>query len=96
MLSRAYLSHTHSNQTDVFRELETINQAQDVRVSETTFQQLKTATSKDQTLQLLMGTVLTGWPENKGSTPVNIHSYYTGPTKMKSQLKMEFSIKFHG
>ena len=47
MLSRAYLPHTHSNQTDVFRELKTINQAQDVRVSETTFWQLRTATSKD-------------------------------------------------
>ena len=76
MLSRAYLPHSHSNQTDVFRELETINQAQHIRMSETTFQQLNTATSKDQTLQTLMGTVLTGWPENKGDTPVNIHSYW--------------------
>ena len=88
MLSRAYLPHSHSNQTDVFRELETINQAQHIRMSETTFQQLKTATSKDQTLQTLMGTVLTGWPENKGDTA-------TGRIEKKSQLKMESSIEVH-
>ena len=43
---------------------------------ETTFQQLKKATCKDQTLQTLMGAILTGWPENKGDTPVNIKSYW--------------------
>ena len=85
MLSRAYLPHSHSNQTDVFRELETINQAQHIRMSETTFQQLNTATSKDQTLQTLMGTVLTGWPENKGDTPVNIHSYWPYQEEISAQ-----------
>ena len=85
MLSRAYLPHTHYNQTDVFRELETINQAQHIRMSETTFQQLKTATSKDQTLQTLMGTVLTGWSENKGDTPVNIHSYWLYREEISAQ-----------
>ena len=76
MLSRAYLPHTQSNHTDVFKELETINQAQHIRMTDTTFQQLKTATVEDQTLQTLMGTVLKGWPETKGSTPGNIHSYW--------------------
>ena len=69
MLSRAYLPHAYVNQTNDFRELETLNQVQHIRMSETTFQQLTTATLKDQTLQTLMDTVPTNWLENKGSTP---------------------------
>ena len=60
-LSRAYLPHAHFNQTNDFRELETLNQAQHIRMSETTFQQLKTATLKHQTPQTLMDTVPTNW-----------------------------------
>ena len=86
MLSRAYLPCTHSNQTNVFRELETVNQAQHIRKSETTFQQVKTATSKDQTLQTLMGAVLTGWPENRGDSPVNIHSYWPYREEISAQV----------
>ena len=83
MLSRAYLPDT--NQTDVFRELETINQAQHIRMMETTFQQLKQASHEDQTLQTLMDTVLKGWPENKGDTPVNIHSYWPYRDEISAQ-----------
>ena len=77
MLSRAYLPFTNSDQTAVFKELETINQAQHVRMLETTYQQIKKATCKDETLQHLISTVLAGWPVHKEDTPIHIHNYWS-------------------
>ena len=92
MLSQAYLPHTQSNHTDVFKELETINQAQHISMTDTTFQQLKTATGEDRTLQTLMGTVLKGWPETKRSTPENIHSYWP----YRDEISVQDGILYRG
>ena len=86
------MPYTHSSHTDVFKELETINQAQHIRMTDTTFQQLKTDKVEDQTLQMLISTVLKGWPEIKGSTPVSIHSYWP----YQDEISVQDGILYRG
>ena len=57
-------------------EIEAINHAEHVYMKEFTHYQVKKASQHDQTLQKLMNTVLTGWPEIKHDTPISIHSYW--------------------
>ena len=57
-------------------EIQAINHAEHVYMKESTHYQVKKASQHDQTLQKLMNTVLTGWPEIKHDTPISIHSYW--------------------
>ena len=64
MLSRAYLKEVmnegYSYVSQLQSEIEAINHAEHVRMKESTHYQVKKASQCDQTLQVLMNTVLTG------------------------------------
>ena len=80
MLSRAYLKEVmdegYSYVSQLQSEIEAINHAEHVRMKESTHYQVKKASQCDQMLQVLMNTVLTGWPEHKHDTPICINSYW--------------------
>jgi len=89
MLSRAYLKEVmverYSYVSELQEEIEGINHAEHVRMKESTHNQVKTASQHDQTLQVLMNTVLTGWPEHKHDTPICIHSYWNYRDEITAQ-----------
>ena len=82
MLSRAYLKKPTTStvseyqifqlkhEEQVFKDIkEAINQAEYLRFSDTTHQQIKKTTQADTTLQALVTTVLTGWLESRDEVP---------------------------
>ena len=89
MLSRAYLKEVmdegYSYVSQLQSEIEAINYAEHVRMKESTHYQVKKASQCDQTLQVLMNTVLTGWPEHKQDTPICIHSYWNYRDEITAQ-----------
>ena len=89
MLSRAYLKEVmdegYSYVSQLQSEIEAINHAEHERMKESTHYQVKKASQCDQTLQVLMNTVLTGWPEHKQDTPICIHSYWNYRDEITAQ-----------
>ena len=89
MLSRAYLKEVmdegYSYVSQLQSGIEAINHAEHVRMKESTHYQVKKASQCDQTLQVLMNTVLTGWPEHKQDTPICIHSYWNYRDEITAQ-----------
>jgi len=90
MLSRAYLPT--SNRSDqlceynifrldredrLYEEISTINQMEYIYMSEATSQQVKKCTITDPSLQVVMITVINGWPEMRQETPECIREYWT-------------------
>jgi len=57
-------------------EVESICHAEHVCMKESTHRKVKNASQTDHTLQVLMSTVLQGWPEHRRDTPTAIHSYW--------------------
>ena len=89
ILSRAYLKEVmdegYSYVSQLQSEIEAINHAEHVHMKESTHYQVKKASQCDQTLQVLMNTVLTGWPEHKHDTPICIHSYWNYRDEITAQ-----------
>ncbi|KAK2164877.1 hypothetical protein LSH36_58g22044 [Paralvinella palmiformis] len=90
MLSRAYLpNYNRSDQLceyQIFRvgcedrlyeEISAINQMGYIPMSEVTSQQVKKCTITDPSLQVVMITVINGWPEMRQETPECIREYWT-------------------
>ena len=97
MLSRAYLKRsTPSTVSDyqvfhlkheeqLYKDIEAINQAEYLRISDTTHQLVKKTTQTDPTLQALVTTVLTGWPESRDEVPVSIRSFWSYRDEITAQ-----------
>ena len=66
-------------------KIEAINHAEHVCMKESTHYQVKKASQCDQMLQILMNTMLTGWPEHKHDTPICIHSYWNYRDEITAQ-----------
>lgn len=90
MLSRAYLhekggEEEHFSISQLQLEVESICHAEHVRMKESTHRKVKNASQTDQTLQVLMSTVLQGWPEHRRDTPTAIHSYWNYRDEITAQ-----------
>ncbi|KAK3089216.1 hypothetical protein FSP39_001808 [Pinctada imbricata] len=78
-LSRASLSTTSQNSSNeyIFASIEQIDEAEWVPyMSQPRIQQIKDLTNKDEHLQTLKTTILTGWPESRSEIPVAISDYW--------------------
>ena len=73
-------------------ELQNINHAEYVHVSDQRLQQIRTHIHQDSTLQSLIGVILSGWPERKEDTPVCIREYWP----IKEELTVQNGIIFKG
>lgn len=106
MLSGAYLQADHSQQGNIpeyqifqlsqeqllFQEIADINQADYIRLSEGTNQQIKQCTIADAALQKsLMNMIMTGWPLSKEEVPVCICEYWN----YKEELTVQDGVLYN-
>ena len=73
-------------------ELQNINHAEYVRVSDQCLQQIRTHIHQDSTLHSLIGVILSRWPERKEDTPVCIQKYWP----IKEELTVQNGVIFKG
>ena len=66
MMSRAYLPTTDQKSRD---EFECVNAVKFLPMREEKIQQIRAASERDGTMQLLKTTILEGWPEDKDKLP---------------------------
>ena len=88
MLSRAYLKNQQFKEITLYQlfqlqqeeatlaDIETINFAEYLRVSEATQQKIKKHTQSDAALQILLATVLAGWPQKREDVSPSIRLYW--------------------
>ena len=86
MLSRAYLHEQPSREEDyqlfqmsqeaqVYKEIEEIDPAKHVRLSAQGLENIREATSQDDTLNELAKTIQQGWPDLKQNVPMSIRAF---------------------
>lgn len=93
-LSRAYLPESAPTGS-VGAELETINMAQHLPVSEDRLSLICSATKEDNTLQTLIKTIQQCWPKNKAETPQEIGHYDLFQVQSSSSKFKEFYCHMH-
>ena len=94
-LSRASLPHSHdkTNDYDIFSlELENMNFAEFLRISDTRLQQIQKLTCTDCQLQTLKKTILAGWPNCKDEIHPSIREFWS----MREELTMQNGIIYKG
>ena len=94
-LSRASLPHISAAKTDfdVFSsELENINYAEYLSISDTRLQQIQRLTASDSQLQTLRTTILTGWPNVKDNAPLNVRDFWN----IREELTIQNGIIYKG
>lgn len=87
-LSRAYLPES----TPVEAELETVNMVQHLPISSDRLHDIRSATEKDTTLQLLIKTMSQRWPKDKSQVPSEIRPYFS----LQGELSHQDGIVFRG
>ena len=95
LLSRASLPNTDTAKTDfdIFStELESINLAEYLRISDTRLHQIQRLTASDSQLQTLRETIITGWPNAKDLAPLNIREFWT----IREELTIQNGIIYKG
>ena len=79
-------------QTTVEKEVESINMAAHVAVSQEKLEELQKATKTDADLQLLMIVVQEGWPEERNQVPVQIQAYFP----FREEISFQNGLLFKG
>ena len=74
-LSRAYVDEPYS-QTEYCNELEEIVLVDDLPISHARLDDFRKATACDSDLQILMSTVVEGWPSTQAEVPQEIRPYF--------------------
>ena len=104
MLSRAYLNdmgkqkpaeyHIFQMQQEenLFKEIESINQIEYIRISDATHQEIRKHTQRDETLQELLTTILKGWPDKKEEVPACIRMYWG----YRDEITVQNGVLFKG
>ena len=104
MLSRAYLNdmgkqkpaeyHIFQMQQEenLFKEIESINQIEYIRISDATHQEIRKHTQRDETLQELLTTILKGWPDKKEEVPACICMYWG----YRDEITVQNGVLFKG
>lgn len=99
MLSRASLPRESSNldasekNYEIFAaQLERVDHARNVKVSDPKLQQIRKLTQMDPELLTLMKVVLSGWPDEKEDVPPNIQDYYN----FRDEITLQDGILYKG
>ena len=79
-------------ETQLYREIEEIDPANYVRLSEKGLAAIKVATQQDATLQELSATIQQGWPDEKQETPLAIRAYWP----FRDELTAHNNLVFKG
>ena len=89
MMSRAYLPTTDQKSRD---EFECVNAVKFLPMREEKIQQIRAASERDGTMQLLKTTILEGWPEDKDKLPPQLAPFYS----MRDELGVHDGLVFKG
>ena len=76
MLSRAPVSPTVDDNMEEKIALHVHLVRRTLPVTESKLEEIKRATTEDQSMSTLSETIKYGWPETKGETPVSVHAYW--------------------
>ena len=90
-LSRAYVDDPPS-QTEYCHELEHIVLVDDLPISDARLSSFRKATAGDASLQILMSTVLEGWPGTEDGVPQEIKSYFS----CRADITVQNGLLFKG
>ena len=90
-LSRAYLDEPPT-QTEYCNELEEIVLVEDLPISEARLKEFKEGTALDDTLQILMSTVLEGWPNTLDEVPAEVKPYF----QFRDEITAQNGLLFKG
>ena len=90
-LSRAYVDDPPS-QTEYCHELEHIVLVDDLPISDARLNSFRKATAGDASLQILMSTVLEGWPSTEDGVPQEIKSYFS----CRADITVQNGLLFKG
>ena len=88
-LSRAYLDEPPA-QTEFCNELKEIVLVEDLPISEARLKEFKEGTASDDTLQILMSTVLEGWPSTLDKVPAEVKPYFQFQDEITAQNGLLF------
>ena len=88
-LSRAYLNEPPT-ETEYCNELEEIVLVEDLPISEARLKEFKEGTASDDNLQILMSTVLEGWPSTLDEVPAQVKPYFQFRDNITSQNGLLF------
>jgi hypothetical protein len=96
-LSRAYLPQTGKPTQDgeilsLEKEIEQINMAEYLPISDPKLREIQTETEHDESLQVLKTVILDGWPELKQDAPMEVHPYF----HVRDELSVQNGIVFRG
>ena len=89
MMSRSFLP-AHGQVAS--SEFETVNAVQFLPMRQERIQKIQLATAQDETLQLLMNTILKGWPEDRLKLSPQLTPYYS----MRDELSIYDGLVFKG
>jgi hypothetical protein len=89
-LSRAHLKSCQRSETE--EETEHVHAMAFLPMSQVQFEELKKESTKDDTIQLLSATIISGWPDHKSKLPTNLHPYYS----IRDELSVHEGVVFKG
>ena len=87
-LSRAYPKNSVpvvEEQSEFCHQVEDIVLSEHLPISSESLRQFRNETAKDQSLQILMQVVLTGWPEHKQLVPQEVQAYFISRDELSVQ-----------
>ena len=90
-LSRAYLGDPPT-QNEFYNELEEIVLVEDLPISEARLKEFEDGTVSDDNLQILMSTVLEGWPNTLDEVPTEIKPYL----QFRDEITAQNGLLFKG
>ena len=79
-------------QTEFEEEIESINQTDFLKVTDSRLKQIQQQTVQDTALQVLKSTILSGWPETKEEVPVIVREYWA----YRDELTAQNGVLFKG
>ena len=94
-LSRAYprgSAPVGEEQSEFCHQVQDIVLAEHLPIPSESLNQLRDETAKDQSLQILMQVVLTGWPERKHLVPQEVQAYFSS----RDELSVQDGLLFKG
>ena len=91
-LSRAYLPKTKDNLSPIETEVENVNMIEMLPVSEERVQEIRQGTAEDHQLQLLVQTVMAGWPEKRENVHQDIQCYFP----FREEISLQDGLLFKG
>ena len=94
-LSRAYpkgSAPVREKQSEFCHQVQDIVLVEHLPIPSESLNQLRDETAKDQSLQILMQVVLTGWPKHKHLAPLELQTYFSS----RNELSVQDGLLFKG